>query len=285
MPGVTGPITVYTANNGGGGLFRTAARSVRDINTYRYLIWTLFSRDFKAQFKQSLLGYVWTALGPILGVFSFVFMNFMGILNPGATAVPYPIYAFVGVSLWGFLTSTIGIMSGGLNAQSDLIMRTNIPKIALAASALASIVYGTLVNLILIALFVLAFRMPVSWASLAFPILILPLIILGLGIGLAVSVIGIIAKDIGRLVSQFFTLMMFLTPVIYVSDHIKNHILHALIMANPLTYLVELPRAVLLAQPTSYWPQYLGASAACCVVLLIGVKVFDMVQDLVAERL
>ena len=285
MTGAAGPITVYTANSGSGGIFRTAARSVRDIYTYRYLIWTLFSRDFKAQFKQSILGYFWTALGPLLGVFSFVFMNFMGILNPGATAVPYPIYAFVGVSLWGFLTSTIGIMSGGLNAQSDLIMRTNIPKIALAASALASIVYGTLVNLILIALFVLAFRMPVSWASLAFPILILPLIILGLGIGLAVSVIGIIAKDIGRLVSQFFTLMMFLTPVIYVSDHIHNHILHALIMANPLTYLVELPRAVLLAQPTAYWPQYLGASAACCVVLLIGVKVFDMVQDLVAERL
>ena len=285
MPGVTGPITVYTANNGGGGLLRTAARSLRDIHTYRYLIWTLFSRDFKAQFKQSLLGYVWTGLGPILGVFSFVFMNYMGILNPGATDVPYPIYAFIGVSLWGFLTSTIGVMGSGLNAQSELIMRTNIPKIALAASAMASIVYGTMVNLILVALFLLIFRMPVDWLSLAFPILILPLIILGLGIGLAVSVIGIIAKDVGRLVNQFFTLVMFLTPVIFVSDHIHNRWLHWLIMANPLTYLVELPRSILLAQPTHYWPQYLGASLICFAALLIGLKIFDIVQDLVAERL
>lgn len=285
MTGGTGPITVYTANSGSGGIFRTAARSMRDIHTYRYLIWTLFSRDFRAQFKQSILGYFWTALGPLLGVFSFVFMNYMGILNPGATAVPYPIYAFVGISLWGFLTSTIGVMSGGLNAQSDLIMRTNIPKIALAASALASIVYSALVNLILIALFLAIFRMPVGWASLMFPLLILPLIVMGLGIGLAVSVIGIIVKDVSRLVSQFFTLLMFLTPVIFVSDHIKNPWLHRLITLNPLTYLVELPRSVLLAQETHYWPQYLGASLMCIIVLLVGIKIFDMVQDLVAERL
>lgn len=285
MSGAAGPITVYTANSGSGGLWRTATRSVRDIYTYRYLIWTLFSRDFRAQFKQSIFGYFWTALGPILGVFSFVFMNFMGILNPGVTAVPYPIYAFVGVSLWGFLTGTIGGMSSGLNAQSDLIMRTNIPKIALAASALANIVYGTLVNLVLITLFLVIFRMPVSWASLTFPLLILPLIILGLGIGIAVSVIGIIAKDVGRLVSQFFTFLMFLTPVIFVSDHIKNPWLHRLIMLNPLTYLVELPRSILLAQETHFWPQYWGASVMCIIVLLLGVKIFDMVQDLVAERL
>jgi lipopolysaccharide transport system permease protein len=285
MTKISGPITVYTANRIGGGLLSTALRSVRDIYTYRYLIWTLFFRDFKAQFKQSLFGYFWTALAPILGVFSFAFMNFMGILNPGVTAVPYPVYAFVGISLWGFLTSTVGVMSGGLNAQSDLILRTNIPKIALAASALASIIYGTLVNLVLIAVFTMAFRMPVSWASLAFPVLILPLLILGLGIGLAVSVIGIIAKDFSKLVGQFFTLMMLFTPVIFVADHVKIPWLHQLIMLNPLTYLIEVPRSVLLAQPTHFWPQYLGGAVMSVAVFLIGLKVFELVQDLVAERL
>ena len=87
----------------------------------------------------------------------------------------------------------------------------------------------------------------------------------------------------GLLFSQLVTL--FLTPVIFVSDHIKNPWLHRLIMINPLTYLVEVPRSVLLAQETHYWPQYWGASAMCLVILLLGVKIFDMVQDLVAERL
>ena len=280
-----GPVTIYTANSGGGGIFRTAARSLSDILRYRYLIWTLFSRDFKAQFKQSFLGYFWAALGPLLGVFSFVMMNYMGILNPGDTGVPYPVYAFVGTSLWGFLTSSIGVMSSGLNAQSELIMRTNIPKIALVASAFANIVYGVLVNLVLVVLFLLVFRMPANLLSLTFPILILPLIVMGVGIGLVVSVLGIIARDIGKIVSQFFMLLMFFTPVIFVSSHIHNPILHKLIVVNPLTYLIELPRSVLFGQSSPYWNEFLGASALSVFVLLIGLKVFDIVQDLVAERL
>ncbi len=100
-------------------------------------------------------------------------------------------------------------MSSGLNAQSELIMRTNVPKIALAASALAGIFYGVLVNLLLVLVFLLAFRMPLGWGVLAFPILILPLIILGVGIGLVVSVLGIIVKDIGRMISQLLIVLMF----------------------------------------------------------------------------
>jgi ABC-type polysaccharide/polyol phosphate export permease len=278
-------VTVYTANKGRAGILRTAARSVLDIYRHRHLIWVLFSRDFKAQFKQNLLGYLWAALGPLMGVFSFIFMNFVGILNPGPTIVPYPVYAFIGTSLWSFLTSTIALMSNGLNAQSELIMRTNVPKIALAASALASIFYGVLVNLALIILFLLVFRMPFTLSALAFPILIFPLIVLGVGIGLIVSVLGIIVKDIGRMLNQILVVLMFLTPVIFVSENIKSKLLHRLIMDNPLTYLVELPRSILFGQGTNFWPQYLGASLLCFAILLIGVKVFDIVQDLVAERL
>src|ERR1700722_8377245 len=89
-------ITTYTANKRGAGLLRTAIDSARDIHRHRDLIWVLFSRDFKAQFKQNLLGYLWAILGPLMGVFGFVYMNFIGILRPGATGVPYPVYAFVG---------------------------------------------------------------------------------------------------------------------------------------------------------------------------------------------
>lgn len=285
MTGSSEQITVYTPDGRRGGLLRTAVYSFRETWRYRQLVWTLFTRDFKAQFKQSILGYFWTIVGPILSVFSFVLMNFMGILHPGATPVPYPLYAFVGTSVWGFLMSSIGNMSGGLNAHAELIMRTNIPKIALVGSALANIVYGILVNLVLIVLFMAALRVPFGWSSLAFPFLSLPLIVLGTGIGLAVSVVGIVAKDITRLVNQFFSLLMFLTPVFYVADQIPNRVLNRLIMLNPLTYLVEVPRDMLFGQPVSYWPQYWAAASGCFLAFFVGIKVFDLVQDLVAERL
>jgi lipopolysaccharide transport system permease protein len=285
MTGSLEQVTVYTPDDRRGGVLRTALHSFRETWRFRQLVWTLFTRDFKAQFKQSLLGYFWTVVGPILGVVSFVLMNFMGILRPGATPVPYPLYAFVGTSIWGFLMSSIGNMSGGLNAHAELIMRTNVPKIALVGSALANIAYGALVNVVLILFFTLLSGVPLGWGAAVFPLLTLPLLILGTGIGLAISVIGIVAKDVSRLVNQFFGLLMFLTPVFYVADQVPNRILHRLIMLNPLTYLVEVPRDALFGQPISAWPQYWTAAGGCFLVFLIGIKVFDLVQDLVAERL
>jgi lipopolysaccharide transport system permease protein len=98
-------------------------------------------------------------------------------------------------------------------------------------------------------------------------------------------VVGIVAKDISKMVSQFFALAMFFTPVFYVADEIPNRVLHRLVMLDPLTYLVEVPRRMLFGQPVPYWPQYMAVSAGCLLVFLAGIKIFDLVQDLVAERL
>jgi len=79
--------------------------------------------------------------------------------------------------------------------------------------------------------------------------------------------------------------MIFLTPVFFVADDIHNRLLHRVIMLNPLTYLVEFPRSVLLSQPSGFASLYLAAAVASFLIFLIGIKVFDLVQDLVAERL
>lgn len=277
-------ITVYTPNGrGSGGL--TVMRFLRDIYTYRHLVWSLFARDFRAQFKQSLLGYAWAILTPILGTFSFVFMNYAGILRPGPLDVPYPVYAFVGTSLWGFLISTITLMGNGLKAQSELIMRTNVPKVALAASSLASIGYAVLTNLVMILAMLLIFGMPLGWNCLAFLPLILPIIMLGIGIGLAASVISVIIKDTVSIITQTLAIVMFLTPVVYVAKNFQGRTLYKIMMANPLTYLVDVPRSVLFAQGSEYWPQFVGVTVLSLIVLIAGAKIFEIVQDLIAERL
>ena len=276
-------VTIYTPN--GRGMGSTAMRFVRDIYVHRHLIWSLFARDFRAQFKQNLLGYAWAILTPLLGVFSFIFMNYAGILNPGPLEVPYPVYAFVGTSLWSFLTSTVAVMGNGLRSQSDLIMRTNVPKIALAASSLATIGYSVSINLLMIGVMLAVFHIPIGWNTLAFLPLILPIVLLGVGIGLATSVIAIIVKDAVSIVTQSLGILMFLTPVVYVAKNIKGRLIYKLMMDNPLTYLVEVPRSILFGQGTDYWPQFIGVTLLSLVVLLAGAKIFEIVQDLVAERL
>ena len=143
-------LTEYTPERRYGGLFRTTLVALAEIKRSRYLIWTLFVRDFRAQMRQKVLSYLWAFINPLLAVFGFIVLNVSGVLHPGNTGVAYPVYVFVGTSIWNFLPLTVVSMSNTLLSQGDLILKTNVPKIALAVSSLAQIAYNVLVHLIVL---------------------------------------------------------------------------------------------------------------------------------------
>ncbi len=251
----------------------------------RFLIWLMFVRDFRAQFRQQILGYLWAILTPLLGVASFVFMNYAGILNPGDTSIPYPLYVFFGTSMWAALMTSMQDVGNGLQGQADLLLRTNIPKIALAISALAKVVYNLLVTYVLIVVISLLFgAIPTFWFVL-YPLLLLPLLLVGIGFGLVLAVIGVIAKDVTSMATTIMGLVMYVTPVIYVATTVDSPVLQALIHYNPLSHLVDVPRSLFYLGETELWGQYALSVACAMTVFVLGVYVFSLLQDKVAERL
>ena len=140
------PVTIYQPNEVQGGIIWGLRRAAEDIVVSRHVIMRLFWRDFLAQFRQKVLGYFWALLSPLLSILSFLFLFFIGVLNPGQGEIPYTLYVMVGSTIWGCLPGAMGAVSGGLQAQADLIMRTRIPKLALAVSSLAGLFYGILIS-------------------------------------------------------------------------------------------------------------------------------------------
>jgi lipopolysaccharide transport system permease protein len=285
MPQDPLPVAVYEPQAALGGLFKTAGVAYDEIRRSRFLIWKLFIRDFQSQFRQKLFGYLWAFIAPIMTIFSFVLLQFSGILNPGDTGVPYPIYVFIGVAIWNFMASTISAVSSGLITQSDLILRTNIPRITLAVASLAQIAYNFTIHVLVVVAFMTFFSVkPTLWSLLYLPAL-LPMFVLGTAIGLFISVIGTIARDIGGMVQSLLSLLVYLTPVIYVASTIQNRMIQTLIWLNPLSYLVEFPRALLLYGGSNLWAEYFLVTGLCFLALLVAIKSFYTIQDLVAERL
>src|ERR1043166_3421742 len=139
-------ITVYQPNERCGGVLWGLCQAYQDLLASRHVIHQLFRRDFISQFRQKLFGYFWALLSPLLGIFSFLFLFFVGVLSPGEGEIHYTLYVFVGSTIWGCLPGAMGAVSGGLQAQSDLILRTRIPKLALAISSLAGLTYGTIIS-------------------------------------------------------------------------------------------------------------------------------------------
>ncbi|NKM50171.1 sugar ABC transporter permease [Rhizobium leguminosarum bv. viciae] len=274
----------YEAQGEALGPVRSVLLASRELYWSRHILWHLFVRDFVAGFRQKLLGYLWIVLVPLLGIASFVFMQLTGILNPGDTAIPYPIYVFVGTTIWGVFVNALTAVANGLINNTDLVMRTNIPKIGLAITGLASLFYNLLVNLFVLVLLMVVFgRMPSAWALL-YPLAVLPIIMLGVGIGLMLSVIGAVARDVTGMFITLINLLMYVTPVVYTADF-QNLTLQRIVRWNPLTYLVDTPRSLfVLGTVPDAWG-YLFATVFSILVLWLGVHAFYLIKDKVAERL
>jgi lipopolysaccharide transport system permease protein len=245
----------------------------------------LFWRDFVARFRQTILGYLWALLGPILGILSFLFLYLIGVLKPGEGEIPYALYILVGSMIWGCLPGAMGAVSGGLQAQADLIMRTRIPKLALAVSSLAGLIYGILISMITMAMVFLVMGLTPTWWFLAYPLLVLPMVLFGTAIGLVFSVLGTIARDLTPMASQALALVMYITPVIYLHSTIQNHYLRTLIDWNPISYLVDIPRSLICLGRADDIDTYLLASAGTMLLVVLGLRIFYFLEDLVAERL
>jgi ABC-type polysaccharide/polyol phosphate export permease len=250
----------------------------------RHVIWHLFKRDFVAQFRQKIMGYCWIVIAPLMGIVPFVFLHRVGIFNPGQTDMPYPVFIVMGMGIWGFLTSAFSVVSGGLQNNQDLIMRTNIPKITFAITGMANLLYNLIVHCLVVAVFLLIMgKVPSAWA-IVYPLALLPIIFFGVGLGLMFSVIGTVARDLSSIMATLLNLLMFVSSVVYQPDF--NHgFLKVVTIWNPFTYLVDCPRTLFVSGHFPHVQGFAWASLFAVVVLFLGIHSFYLVKDKVAERL
>lgn len=279
------PVTIYQPNERMGGLIWGLRQAGQDIGASRHVIVLLFWRDFIAQFRQRILGYFGAIISPLMGIVSFLFLFVIGVLKPGQGEIPYTVYVLVGSTIWGCLPGAMGSVSAGLQAQADLILRTRVPKLALAISSLASIAYGIGVSMVTMAIvFLISGMTPSPW-FLIYPLLVLPMVLLGTAIGLVLSVLGTIARDLTTFASQALGLVMYITPVIFVRSSIYQPFVEALIRWNPITYLVDVPRSLICLGHSDNTGVYVAVSAGTLILVIVGLRVFYLLEDLVAERL
>jgi ABC-type polysaccharide/polyol phosphate export permease len=278
------PVRVYSADTANGGLAASLGKAANELWGGREIIWRLFVRDFISQFRQRMLGYAWACLTPLVGIASFVLLNYAGVLRPGELSIPYPIFVYLGTSVWGLMVGAVSVVSGALLTHGDLILRTSIPKMALAISSVASLVYTQAVNLVVLLGVLIVYGVTPSWGALLFPIMLVPMMLLGVGIGLFLAVTGTIARDVTSIATTLLGLAMYITPVVF-APTVPNRLLQVAVTYNPLTYLVDEPRNMFIRGQIEHPLAFASAVIFGLVVLTAGVHVFYLIQDKVAERL
>jgi lipopolysaccharide transport system permease protein len=250
----------------------------------RELIWQLFKRDFFAVYKKSFVGFAWVFLSPIVGIFSWMFLQTTGVLQPGDVGVPYPAFVLVGTSMWGLFMGLYHAAENTLNSGKELIMQVNYPHEALlfkqVAHQMANFVIVFIANMVML----LAMGVIPSWATVLLPLVALPLFLLAAAMGLVMSMINVVATDIQRIVSVGMGFLMYLTPVIYSSD-VSNPLVRLVNRWNPLTYLVCSARDIILFGRLYDTQGYAITTALSVVAFLFAWRLFYVSEGKVVERM
>ncbi|MCB0596481.1 MAG: ABC transporter permease [Lewinellaceae bacterium] len=257
---------------------------LKNIRAYSFFIRQLVRINILKDFKRSYIGLLWLFILPVISVIIWILLNGAGIIEPGDTGIPYPAFVLLSTAIWGFFAEIYQSTSKIFTDRGNMMIMARFPHEVLVVERLLvhliRFVIPFLINIVVLLLFGVRF----TWLALLFPLTLLPLLILGVAIGLIVSLLRVVAVDIASLVDRGIGFLMFLTPVVY-APRIKVGWLSEAIRFNPLTYLVGFSRDV-LTQGTFYEPATWGICILLTLIFfLFAARVFAAAEPKVMERL
>jgi lipopolysaccharide transport system permease protein len=255
------PEIVFTPPKGWLGL------NVRELWTYRELLYFLVWRDIKVRYKQTVLGVAWAVLQPLLTM--VVFSIFFGVLGRmSSEGLPYPVFFYAALVPWTYFSSCVRRSSDSLVGSSSLISKVYFPRLVLPlASVLSSLVDFGFAFLVLLVL-LLFYRLVPTWSILLLPLYLLLALVTGLGVGLWLSALNVRYRDFQFVVPFLIQTWFFVTPIIYPSTLIPEA-WRAWYGLNPMVGVVEGFRGALLSTSSNPGP-IVGVSALVSVVLLLS---------------
>lgn len=266
------------------GFFKIWLIMFQNIVASKELIYQLFKRDFLMSYKRSFIGMGWIFISPVVGIISWVFMNATGILKPGDVGIPYPAYVLLSTSIWGLFMGFYGSAAGTLGAGAGFIIQVNYPHEALLVKQTAQHLAGFMITFLINIIVLLIFRVIPSWEIILFPIAALPLLFLGAGLGLIVSMVSIVAPDLQKGLDFCLGMVLYLTPVIY-SPKVNNPLLQKIIKWNPLTYMISAVRDLIISGRINNFDKYLYASIFSLIIFLLSLRLFFISEDKIIEKM
>lgn len=257
--------------------------SLKDLIGSRFLARQLAERDIKAQYRQSYLGILWAFAAPLATAAVWIFLNNSGTVRLSDTGVLYPVYAFTGTLIWSIIVASINSPMQSTQAAKGILTKINFPKEALLLSGIYKLLFDSSIKVLLLVLFVFVYGVGFHWSLLLFPFAIFGAILFGTSIGLFLTPIGLLYKDIGKIISFGMQFLMYVTPVVYAIP--ETGIMKTIMTWNPITPIVLTARDLVVGFTPEYLTYFLVVVAVCVPFLFLGLVVYRIAIPIIVERL
>jgi len=258
------PTTIYIKPSTG-----LAALNLRDLWTYRELVYFMVWRDVKVRYKQTMLGAAWAIIQPVMTMIVFTFLFGRIAKLPTDNNIPYPIFSYTALLPWGLFVAALNQASRSLTSNQNMVTKIYFPRLVLPlASILSGLVDFVIAFVILIGLMIYYGVTPSINALWALPLFLLLAIIAAMGVALWLAAINVQYRDVNYALPFMTQFWLFITPVAYSSNLISDkwQLIYSL---NPMAGVVNGFRWALLGTDTGPGPE-MAVSVVISIIILIG---------------
>jgi len=254
---------------------------VRDIWHYRDLLTLLVRRDVVAFYKQTILGPLWFFIQPVFTTLVFVFV-FGNLANLSTDGLPQFLFYLSGITAWNYFADCLVKTSTVFRDNAQIFGKVYFPRMIVPLSIVAGNLVRFGVQFLLfmgvwLYFYVQGAAIHFSYAILFFPLLIVLMALLGLGIGLMITAMTTKYRDLAFLVTFGVQLLMYATTVIYPLSSVPEHY-QKLVMLNPMTGIIETFRYGFLGEGMFSMSMLAYVCGVTFLVLVLGVLIFNKTE-------
>jgi len=258
------------------------------LHKHRDLIIQFTKRELELRHKGSRLGHYWAILSPLsmlslyLFIFGFIFQGKFGVLKE-ESFFDFALSLFLGLSLFNVISETISTAPTLIVAQPNFVKKVVFPLEILSIARLAASLYYSLLSVALCILLAPLGHSTINLNILFLPLLIIPLIMMGLGISWGLAAIGVFIRDINHITGFLSTALMYASAIVYPPSRIPQQLWNILKL-NPIPVIVNQARCVLLWNQTINFKDLAIIYITSFIILLVGYSLFSKLRSTFAEN-
>ena len=255
-------------------------KTIRDIWNRRSLIMVFAINDLKVRYKNSVLGFFWSFLEPLLmlGVLYFAFTTFL------KNAIPnYPLYLLLGLIMWGMYSRSTGMGLSSLLGKAALVSKTSFPReIPIISANITSFLMMTF-EFVVFFVFLAIFKFVPPVTMILLPPIMIILFIYCLGISFALSVLNVYFRDLQSIWGVLLQATFFISPIVFTLSVFPPSLVPILSL-NPLVVIMNMAHDTTLYGKVPSVELFLQALGSAFLALSVGYAIFKTLNKRIVEK-
>ena len=247
----------------------------KELNAYQDLFYFLVWRDIKVLYSQTVLGFSWAILNPLVQIiiFSIIFGRVAKIPTDG---IPYVLFSTVAIIPWTYMSESMSASSQSLVTGQNLLGKVYFPRIIFPLTSVLAKLVDFSISIMLVVAVMFYFQISPTWNLVYLPLLVLLMMIVPTGVGLWLSALAIRYRDVKFAMPFIIKMLIYSAPILYTASAIPDQY-RFLYSLNPLVAVIEGYRACLLGMPMP-WEFILPGSLVAVLVLIFGAIYFRRME-------